>query len=266
MDVSIGKSLILVAICLSLSSIALNSRSASLSAKDCFPPPDKLYPFACETNLFGESRGNGNQTLRLTAATGKTFDLSTQTSEFKPGLSNQGFWTGNGSGGFEDNYFTGSGGGSVTNSFFTFDLTPLHNMSVTTATLRLQRFGTTGNSGETYPFTLWDVSTPADVLSHEIDCCVELSLTDPIFKDLGSGKNYGAYEVSVSGDPNEILEFPLNSTASVDINRDILSGMQFFSIGGSLTLIPEPSSLTMMGLAALALAGAALRKSHLRTG
>ncbi|MEH2198600.1 hypothetical protein [Nostoc sp.] len=48
---------------------------------------------------------------------------------------------------------------------------------------------------------------------------------------MGSGKNYGTFNVNTFGDSDEILSFVLNSDAIADINAR--SG-QFLSIGGAL--------------------------------
>lgn len=120
------------------------------------------------------------------------------------------------------NYVTGNIRGIDLRNFFKFDLGNV--VGVTSATLQIQRFVGSGNPTETLGF--FDVSTPADVLSQKNN-----SPNNTIYNDLGSGKNYGTFNVTTSGDPNEILNFALNSNAIADINAR--SG-NFFSIGGAL--------------------------------
>lgn len=136
--------------------------------------------------------------------------------------SNQGWWnTSAGNNNQNDNYITGNSANSYRN-FFTFDLGTLAGVS--SATLQVQRFQGSGNPTKT--LGLFDVSTSADVLSQKIN-----NPNINIYNDLGSGKNYGTFNVSTVGNQNEILSFVLNSDAIADINAR--SG-QFFSIGGAL--------------------------------
>ncbi|MEH2415622.1 PEP-CTERM sorting domain-containing protein [Nostoc sp.] len=142
--------------------------------------------------------------------------------------SNQGWWsTGLKNSYDNDNYITGNYSDKGFHSFFTFDLSPLTRVS--TATLQVQRFNGSGNPTKTLGF--FDVSTSADVLSQNVNI-----LDINIYNDLGSGKNYGTFNVTTS--PNnyeiqqkEILSFVLNSDAIADINAR--SG-KFFSIGAAL--------------------------------
>ncbi|MEH2012523.1 PEP-CTERM sorting domain-containing protein [Nostoc sp.] len=137
--------------------------------------------------------------------------------------SNQGWWskdTGNYN--QNDNYITGNSNANAYHSFFTFDLSALAGVS--TATLQVKRFNGSGNPTNTLGF--FDVSTSADVLSQKFN-----NPNNSIYNDLGSGKNYGTFNVSTLGNSDEILSFILNSDAIADINAR--SG-QFFSIGGAL--------------------------------
>lgn len=137
--------------------------------------------------------------------------------------SNQGWWnTITSNTNINDNYITGNYSPVSLRSFFTFDLGTLAGVS--SATLQVQRFEGSGNPTQTLGF--FDVSTSADVLAQKAN-----NPDTNIYNDLGSGKNYGTFNVSTSGDQNEILSFVLNSDAIADINAR--SG-QFFSIGGAL--------------------------------
>ncbi len=137
--------------------------------------------------------------------------------------SNQGWWnTGAINTNENDNYITGNFTGNGYHSFFTFDLSSLAGVS--SATLQVQRFEGLGDPIKTLGF--FDVSTSADVLSQKVN-----NPDINIYNDLGSGKNYGTFNVTAFGDQNEILSFVLNSNAIADINAR--SG-QFFSIGGAL--------------------------------
>ncbi|BAY73659.1 hypothetical protein NIES25_00670 [Nostoc linckia NIES-25] len=137
--------------------------------------------------------------------------------------SSQGWWSTTESNTNDNtNYITGDARGRSFRNFFTFDLGAIGEVS--SATLQVQRFDGSENGIKT--LGLFDVSTPADILSQKVN-----SPNDTIYSDLGSGKNYGTFDVSSSGDSNEILNFVLNSDAIADINSR--SG-QFFSIGGAL--------------------------------
>ncbi|MEH2301194.1 MAG: hypothetical protein V7K88_19895 [Nostoc sp.] len=120
------------------------------------------------------------------------------------------------------NYITGYLRGLDFRNFFTFDLGAIAGVS--SATLQIQRFEGAVDPTETLGF--FDVSTPANVVIQK-----NSSPNNSIYNDLGSGKNYGTFDVTTSGDPNEILSFVLNSDAIADINAR--SG-KFFSIGGAL--------------------------------
>jgi hypothetical protein len=166
------------------------------------------YKLAITTVIVGLGLGT------LNVAQAATVSLSS---------SNQGTWSTVGSNeNSNNNYFTGSLRTSLYHNFFTFDLSSLAGIS--TATLQVQRLQGSGNPTQTLGF--FDVSTSADVLSQKIN-----NPDSSIYNDLGSGKNYGTFNVSTSGDENEILSFVLNSNAIADINAR--SG-QFFSIGGAL--------------------------------
>ncbi|MEH2269167.1 MAG: PEP-CTERM sorting domain-containing protein [Nostoc sp.] len=137
--------------------------------------------------------------------------------------SNQGWWsTESANQSQNDNYITGKLGTAFYHNFFTFDLSALAGVS--TATLQIQRFEGSGDPTKTLGF--FDVSTSADVLSQK-----DNNPNVNIYNDLGSGKNYGTFNVSTSGNQDEILSFVLNSDAIADINAR--SG-KFFSIGGAL--------------------------------
>lgn len=137
--------------------------------------------------------------------------------------SNQGWWsTGFKNSNDNDNYITGNYSDNGFHSFFTFDLSALAGVS--TATLQVQRFNGSGNPTKTLGF--FDVSTSADVLSQKAN-----NPDINIYNDLGSGKNYGTFNVSTFGNSKEILSFVLNSDVIADINTR--SG-KFFSIGGAL--------------------------------
>ncbi|QSJ20749.1 PEP-CTERM sorting domain-containing protein [Nostoc sp. UHCC 0702] len=139
------------------------------------------------------------------------------------GTSNQGWWsTGAGNDNSNDNYFTGNLGTNSYHSFFTFNLGTLAEVS--SATLQIKRYVGEGSSTHTLGF--FDVSTSANILSQKSN-----NPNLDIYNDLGTGKNYGTFDVSTSGNSEEILSFDLNSEAIADINAR--SG-QSFSIGGAL--------------------------------
>ncbi|MDF5709844.1 MAG: hypothetical protein PUP90_19800 [Nostoc sp. S4] len=154
--------------------------------------------------------------------------LSTaQAATLSVSASDQGSWAAEGGfigGNSNDNtnYITGNIRATDLRDYFTFNLDNVAQVS--SATLQIQRFVGSESGVKTLGF--FDVSTPNDVLSQKKN-----SPNDTIYNDLGSGKNYGTFNVSSSGDSNEILNFALNSDAIADINAR--SG-KFFSIGGAL--------------------------------
>ncbi|MEH2068103.1 MAG: hypothetical protein V7K47_08040 [Nostoc sp.] len=168
--------------------------------------------------------------LAITAAV-VGFGLGTlntaQAATLSVSASDQGWWAAEGGlnvGNSNDNtnYITGNIRATDLRDYFTFNLDNVAQVS--SATLQIQRFVGSESGVKTLGF--FDVSTPNDVLSQK-----ENSPNDAIYNDLGSGKNYGTFNVSSSGDSNEILNFTLNSDAIADINAR--SG-KFFSIGGAL--------------------------------
>jgi hypothetical protein len=96
---------------------------------------------------------------------------------------------------------------------------------ITAAALKLER--AVGAGSATHTLGLFDVSTSATTLSQKSN-----NPNLAIFNDLGTGKNYGSYSVSTSGDFSEILSFALNSNGISDLNNSIGG---FFSVGGALT-------------------------------
>src|SRR5262249_36075436 len=122
---------------------------------------------------------------------------------------------------------------SIRNNFFTFHLGSLDltGQRIVSATLNLTRFQGGGDPTET--LRLGAVSTPADVLNAK-----DNSPSPTIFNDLGNGTLYGTFVVTTSGDPAEVLSFPLDAAALSDIlahaGQPGLAGD--FSIGGSLDL------------------------------
>ncbi|MBN3922174.1 PEP-CTERM sorting domain-containing protein [Nostoc sp. NMS4] len=150
-----------------------------------------------------------------------------QAATFTETASDQGWWAAedglNGPNSNDNiNYVTGNIRGTDLRNYFKFDLGNL--VGVSSATLQIQRFVGSGNPTETLGF--FDVSTPPNVLSQKIN-----SPNNTIYNDLGSGKNYGNFKVTTSGDSSEILSFALNSNAIADINA---RKGNFFSVGGAL--------------------------------
>jgi len=169
--------------------------------------------------------------------TTQTFDTSQ--SPFNPPRDNQGNWSPTFDNGVElSNYATGEPFNTFTNlpigeivrSYLTFDLSRLQE-TVTSAKIQVQRYYGSGDPIET--LGIFDVSTDAATLNSEP------GINTTIFNDLGTGKSYGTFPVSTTGDPSEILEFKLNSNAIADLNN---SGNKFFSVGLSLLNLNRPSN------------------------
>ncbi|WP_225894123.1 PEP-CTERM sorting domain-containing protein [Atlanticothrix silvestris] len=155
--------------------------------------------------------------------------FSTSDQQFTEGTHNQGWWSTynsrpNYTDNFNDNYLTGSLRNITYRSYFTFHLGTLANQTISSATLQIQRFIGFGNSVPT--IGLFDVLTPASNLNQKIN-----NPDLDIYQDLGSGKNYGTFQVTSAGNSDEILSFALNSNAIADINA---AGREFFSIGATL--------------------------------
>lgn len=208
--------------------------------------------------LYAGSIGLPN-TLSLNGST----VLSTGQSQFDFGSNNQGWWSATSlNGTFNGNYFVGdlsNDGSDLYNNFFTFDISEVPE-PVTSATLNLQReLGASYSGRLTQSYSLFDVSTDAATLNNNV------GTSSTIFNDLGSGKQYGNFNVTILGDLREILSFSLNSDGIADLNSAISLNEQFFSVGGSLTPVPEPSSiLGLLAFAGLSLKAVAKRKKVMR--
>lgn len=144
--------------------------------------------------------------------------FSTFESRFDPFALNQGWWNTFGSANANDAYSTGEFSNQSFRSFFTFDLSSLAG-TVTEATLRVMR-GLGSTLFEEVQLSLWDVTTPADILNHNEGINMD------IIEDLGSGVTYGSYSIP-SGDYYDYLLLPLNSDALSQINAT----KDYFSIG-----------------------------------
>lgn len=166
--------------------------------------------------------------LTISAAVA-TFGIAStvQAGTFELTTTNQGWWSDlSGNESSNSNYITGQLGSTGFRNFFSFDLSALPaGEIITTAVLKLER--ATGAGSPTHTLGLFDVSTSAATLSQKNN-----NPNLAIYTDLGTGKNYGSYSVSTSGNSSEILSFALNSGGIADLNNSIGS---FFSIGGALT-------------------------------
>ena len=117
--------------------------------------------------------------------------------------------------------------GDLFRNFFSFKLPRLKKgESVIRATLQVTRFNSAaGDPVETLGF--FDVSTPSSILRTS----VSLGVNPAIYEDLGSGKNYGLFSVSTTGNSFDLINFRLNRSAARDINR---SRSRLFSVGSSI--------------------------------
>lgn len=98
--------------------------------------------------------------------------------------------------------------------------------SVIRATLQVTRFNSAaGDPVETLGF--FDVSTPSSILGSS----VPFGVNPAVYEDLGSGKNYGLFSVSTTGNSFDLINFRLNRSAARDINR---SRSRLFSVGSSI--------------------------------
>lgn len=212
-------------------------------------------PASAAEFLYGGS-GSSPNTLSLNGST----VLSTAAGprdQFGLGIFNQGWWSNSQLNGEPNyNYFVGEDDLGFYNNFFTFDISEVLE-PVTSATLNLQRNNGVSDSGRlTQSYYLFDVSTDAATLNNNIGA------SSAIFNDLGSGKQYGNFNVTVGDeDQSKILSFSLNSNAIADLNNAISRNEQFFSVGGTLEPVPEPSSiLGLLAFAGLSLKAVAKRR------
>lgn len=194
--------------------------------------------------------------------------FTTAQSEFRAGTLNQGWWSSTSqNSNANDNHFTGLFEAEVFNSFYSFNLTGLSG-TATSATLRVHRGGQSGlvNLG------FWDVGTAASTVNNNV------GVNSSIFADLGTGNSYGSYSVA-NGSDNDYLSFNLNAQALLDIasaggfftigaavgqNEFIFSftgrDVTFLDVTTSLSTVPEPGSLVLIGLGLAGLALARRRK------
>lgn len=164
--------------------------------------------------------------LLPSAAQATVVTISTSLNQLQQGADNQGWWsnTTQNNNPVNDNYYTGSSGEffDAFRSFFSFDLSGLSG-TVISARFDVRRYDQSGEVN----LSLWDVSTPAiDLLTTRTNI-----LNNAIFTDLGSGINYGSFNV-VGGASLDVLQFTLNSAALADINSMLGSG--YFSLGASV--------------------------------
>jgi RHS repeat-associated protein len=168
--------------------------------------------------------------------TATTVNFDTSNSQIRTNLDNQrGFTNDNQGFSFGDpittsNYAIGEGFnlssnqplGPLFRSVVSFNLSSLTS-PITAAKLQLQKFSTSGDPIET--LGLFDVSTNPNTLY------TSNYISPEIYADLGTGKNYGTFDVATGGSTTEILEFKLNEAAIADLNA---AGRNLFSIGLSL--------------------------------
>jgi len=193
--------------------------------------------------VFGFTSNDGSQMLVLD---GGDYVFDTSTSQFDPGVDNQGWWsTANANFDENSNYIVGANSGAIYRNFFTFDLT-LFEGGATSGYLSLPR-GDVNLAHTTGPlpvlYTLWDVTTAADVLN------ANDGLNAGIYSDLGTGVFYGSVLVSDLLTPDPLI-VPLSPAAIAAINAG--AGVGYFSIGGALDVegapeVPEPGTLLLLG-------------------
>lgn len=206
-------------------------------------------------------------------ATIQAMVFNTSDNPFHSGSDNQGWWsdTWANSSPTNDYYNTSAVGAtairpaSELRSFFTFDLSSLSG-TVVSAKLEVMNYST--NAGT---LGLFDVSTNAALLNDTVGTSAS------IHADLGGGISYGEFAVQGFQPTNAVLTFALNEAAVFDIKT---AAGQFFSIGGRsmefqavpsysdtifgssgsggpqrlvVDVIPEPYTITLLGLGGLAL-------------
>lgn len=167
---------------------------------------------------------------------------------------NQGWWaaeTGHDWDGYDNtNYATGwSDYYGVTRSFFSFSMARVKG-KVTAATLQIPR-GCATSPDATELVKFWDVTTPADALNRGS------APTEPTFRDIGGGTEYGRSTISTSASGGTV-SVTLNSKAVTAINKAAASnkaaatdtsaasnktkGKSYFSVGAAVMTLSKRAS------------------------
>lgn len=188
--------------------------------------------------LFGFS-GLSNATLDVTTDIGGTTNYVAV---------DQGWWsTVTGHSQSNQNYIVGElpnfQSGEFRN-YFCFGLAIPAGETVTAVTLNVVReFGLSDSGQTTHHLSFFDVFFDVGQLD------VDSGPNAAIFNDLGSGVLYGEYDVTVNGNPAEVLQFALNGDAIGAINDGPLTN---FCIGGTLEpgggsqVVPEPGTYALL--------------------
>ena len=152
--------------------------------------------------------------------------VSTSQGRFDEGIDNQGWWSKTAFNTDRNvNYLVGEFASDRYRNFFTFRLPSLQR-DVVGARLVLRRFKSEGGVTETLEFH--KVRTAARRLNDNEGVDAE------IYRDLGTGTQYGRYRVATERDPESSVGMWLNDKAIADINA---SRGRYFSIGGTLSSI-----------------------------
>jgi hypothetical protein len=181
------------------------------------------------------------------------------------------------------NYIVGNEFANVYHNYFVFDLSGVTE-TIIGAQLRLFNPSVGYNSPDaTETFGVFDVSTPIGTLTANSG---DSAANIVIYNDLGSGIGFGSQTVSAA-DANAVVSVMLNAAAIASTN----AASSQWAIGGAITTlqsppafreyafggtlsgtrqlvletqdveeVPEPTSLTLLSLGALGLAGAACRR------
>jgi hypothetical protein len=177
-------------------------------------------------SLGRQTKGSSHARARAAAAGGTTWVFSTDQTQFRPGTSNQGWWSNQDlTRNSNDNYIVGRCCGAADHrNFFTFDLSELDG-TVVSATLVVRKF--LGRGAATETLRLFDVLTEAATLNDN------RAIVPRIYKDLGRGHRYGTFALSTVDEMSraDVFELSLHERALPDIQS---AAGGFFSIGGRL--------------------------------
>jgi hypothetical protein len=189
-------------------------------------PPAAALADPSESSSRHPTDGSSHARVRGSAAGTATWVFSTDQSQFRPGTSNQGWWSNQDiTRSSNDNYIVGvcCGAGDHRN-FFTFDLSELDG-TVVSATLVVRKFFGKGEPTET--LRLFDVLTDPATLNDN------RAIVPRIYKDLGRGHRYGTFELSTADETSraDVFELSLADRALSEIQS---AAGGFFSIGGRL--------------------------------
>jgi hypothetical protein len=221
----------------------------------------------------GFAPGTSVVDLTVTDNLGNVYIFSTDYAEINAGALNQGWWSISETNDNSNyNYIVGTNvfsPGDTYNDFFTFNLgqNVITGTSIVSATLSIPT-----DTGYCSPEPSCEITTPYPVTYQVGSVSIDAgTLNDKnngpdagIVAALGSGTVYGDYTFNSLADYTNPVNITLDGTALSALNG-VYDTSAYFSIGGTLspTVVPEPSSLALLGTLAVGLLFQLRRKVRL---